>query len=187
MTKEDIKRYRYGALAGALYDTEDLLGVHESLHFLAGDLGIKDEAEGFIEGAMASKEGIETATKVYFNKRAKALEGTKIKDIGEYFSDYINYVDSEKSKKLQKALGEYAERTFGEIKKEIEKAEYILKGKEKYEFNQKEIDESKKVLEKYKTLFQIIGTVEKAEIDDLLPNVRKTIHKKSLEAIAKDL
>jgi len=187
MTKEDMKRYRYGTLAVSLLESGDFRSVQESLNLLAGDLGIEDEAEGFISGAMASEQGIQTATSVYAKKRNKALETSTVEDITGYFGEYIDYAKPEDAKKIREALGKYKETTFGDINKEYEKAQYILKGKDKYEFKPEEIKDSEKVVEKYKTLLQVIGTVEQAEMDNLLPKVKKKVHTKSLEEIAKKL
>jgi len=187
MTKEDIQRYRYGGLANALLKSEDLAGVQESLNLLAVDLGLGDEAKGFMDGAMASEQGIATAAGVYAKKRSKALEESTIKDLGEYFNDYIGYVNAENAEKLKGVLGKYSDKTLGEIKKKVDRAEYVLKGKDKYAFKPEEIEEAKSIVRDYKPLFEILGTVEQAEMDTLIPKVRKKVTKKSLEKIAKDL
>ncbi len=187
MAIDDLKRYRYGSLAHALLETGDVAGINESLNALAKDLEIGDKAEGFIAGSMASEQGINAAVGVYAKKRTKALESSRVEELGEYFKPYVEYADAESVKKIQTTLAKYSGKTLGEIKKIVDNANVILKGKDKYPFKQEEIDKAKKTAEEYAPLFKILDTVDHAEIDSLLPGIRKKVHGKSLEKIAKDL
>ena len=72
---QDLNRYQYADVAARLGSSEDTAQfVPGALEKLVSGFGVdKDILEGLKQGTLASKEGIQTAVKVYAGKYHKSL------------------------------------------------------------------------------------------------------------------
>lgn len=189
MSLEDITRYQNGALAGLFSSSkQDSIYVNGALYELASSMGIEEEAKGFIDGAMASREGVKTAIGVYSEKYQHALEDVNIEDLQTHYNEFIEgYLDEEKVGKINGELLKFSKEKFGDISKKIKRSEYILKGKDTYDFSDGEKEEAKATIEKYKNLVTILETLEQIKFEQLRPNAVRRSQKNLLETITEGL
>jgi hypothetical protein len=185
MALEDMIRYQGGELASRFYGSDqDRVYVNGALYQLASDLGIEKEAKGFIDGSMASEDGIKTAVGVYSTKYREAINEVKMGDLFEHYDEFLkDYLDVEEVDKVKAEFGKFSNETYGEINKEIAKSLYVIDGTDKklYDFSDKEKEKAKDVLEEYQKIFSLMKILEDIKFENLRPKAVKRSQGRNLK------
>lgn len=191
MALEDMIRYQGGELASRFYKSEqDRVYVNGALYQLASDLGIEEEARGFIDGSMASEEGIKTAVGVYSDKYREAINKAKIGDLFKHYDELLkDYLNDEEVDKVKAKFKKFSDRTYGEINDEIQKSLYILDGANKkfYDFSDEEIEKAKDALEEYQKIFPLMKILEDIKFEDIRPKAVKRSQGRNLKDLVEKL
>src|SRR3989338_4538912 len=119
--RPNFEKYQYGALAAHLASSKES-GRYApgALEVLAGSKGLNlgEDAEGFIRGTKASKEGIETATQIYAGKFEEKRGEYKLIELASgWYAPVLNSIDKEDKDKIVAKLGRYDETLVSIIKK----------------------------------------------------------------------
>ena len=182
MALEDLTRYQYGSLAGRLLQSkEGQMYTPGALEQLASDLGIEESAEGFINGAMASKEGLETAVMTYAGKYEKAVSELTIKDLYNTYRECFEDGLSDEEKEIVKNKYVSSDVNVGEIKEKISKLQHQAQSPD-----EKEREKAKKGLEKYQDVIQMLVIIQDNLYKNLLPKSIERTNQGRLKELAKE-
>jgi hypothetical protein len=186
---EDIVRYQYANAAGRLISDEKTApfakGALEKL-LEQMDPASREIAEGFVEGAFASEEGIKKAIGINDGKYQRALDGL---DVSEFYGLRLKTLNSllgEKEAGEASAVFEkYKGQTVGSIIKKIAQASAILKDKTGL-FDDEKKEEAKKTIEKLGYINNIITLLENRNYEELMPSATKSTYESMIsEALKK--
>ncbi len=183
---ENVIRYERGELARRLIGSEDgQKHLGSTLEQLAYDLGMTGDPKGFVEGVMASKQGIETTVGNYVGKRQDAMSSVTVQELSGYYGETLDsYLDGTEAGKIKAELGKFSDETFGDITKKLKKAKYDLDGEEHGELSDEKKNSAEAVLKKYENVMLILQTLENDKMEKLRPSVVEKSHKKELKEIA---
>jgi hypothetical protein len=190
MTLEDLTRYAGGELANRFYNSRESRDhTKGALQYLASELEIEEKAKGFIDGAMASREGMKTAAEVYSSKYKEALESTSILDLKNHYDSNISeYLDEEKAEIVRNEFNLFSNETFGDIAGKIRKAEYVLNGEDNgYGFSEIEKKKAREDIEKYGRIATIISYLENIKFENLRGEAVKRTHKTDFKDLIEKL
>jgi len=137
-TIENLKKYQFGSTALKALKSGNRLEAEVALDGVFSDLGDGHDYQGFAEGAKASVEGLNKASKFYGNEYMQALNQAKLGDIVGYLesgskSAFGDNFSAPEAKVVKAKLGQYAGQTLEEIDETREKLqseiEKITQGK----------------------------------------------------------
>jgi hypothetical protein len=178
MGLEDLTRYQGGELARRFYSSdENRVYTNGALYQLASDLEIEEKAKGFIDGAMASEEGIKKAIADYSKKYKEGFESCSVDDLKSHYEKFIaGYLENKEANKVRKELDRFSKENMKDITSKIKKAKYILDGeKNNYTFSEEEKKEAKDTIEKYGKILTIIQYLEDIKFENLRkPSVERS-------------
>jgi hypothetical protein len=181
MALEDLTRYQYGSLAARLLQSQDGgLYVPGALEQLASDLGIKESAEGFIQGTMASEKGLETAVMTYAGKYEKAMGELTIKELYNTYKKCFEGNLSYEEKEIVDKKYSFNEAKVGEMKKKIAKLQHQAKSPD-----EKEREKAKKELEEYQDLVYLFTIVQDNLYKNLLPKAIERTNQMRLKELVR--
>jgi hypothetical protein len=179
---EDLNRYQYADVAGRFASSEETAEfVPGALEKLVSGFGVdKDILEGLKQGTLASKEGIETAVKIYSDKYKKSLGTLKVSEFYDVrYSTLKSLLGEEKAMEAKVTLEKYSEQSVGSITKKVEQANAILKDKTGL-FDEEKKAEAKKTLEKLGPVYNIIQLIEQRKFEELRNDATKSFYKDSI-------
>ena len=180
MALEDLTRYQYGSLAGRLLQSKDgQMYAPGALEQLASDLGIEESAEGFIHGAMASKEGLETAVMTYAGKHGKAEGELSVKDFYNIYKEFFEDGLSNEEKEIVKSKYVSNDVNVGEIKGKIAELQHDAGSP-----NAEKRKKAEKELEKYQDIIQMFAIVQDNLYKNLLPKAIERTNQTRLKMLA---
>lgn len=192
MTNEnlnDLRTYQYAGIASQLYEeSQDPISAGISLEKLAKDLNCSDDLKPFIEGTLASKEGIERATVAFANKYQKAYKNATIGDLWDLYGSSAELNEKEKSiyssiiNPIQNSKLEDLKKDFNKLKKEFEEN---MKGEGEY--NSEQLLGVQKKLRDYQDALGIIGLLEQYHQINLIEPIQKESMKRKKKAIKSNL
>jgi hypothetical protein len=186
----DFEKYQYGALAGRLLASkENARHAPNALEILAGAKGLNlgEEALGFIRGTQASEKGIQTAISVYASEFEKKRGQYKPSDFAKWYAPVL--ADLEKKDK-DKILGELSKHneTLKNITDKVSKAAYITNDDAPEGlFSDKQIEDAKKVMEKYSKLMFTLKVLDDYKFEALRADAVDETRKKDLKDLASNL
>lgn len=184
MALEDLTRYQAGELAKRFYESRDSRNyVGGALYQLASDMGVEEEADGFIKGSMASRQGMETAAKVYSEKYHEAFKDVSMGDLKGHYENYITEYGDEDAAKVTAEFDKFSSETHGDITKKLARAEYVLKGEALGEYTENDRTAAKETLEKYGRISLIMKQLEDIKFE----NIRGDAVKISQEESSREL
>ena len=188
-----FEKYMFGALAGRLASSEESSRfAPNALELLAGSKGLNlgKEAEGFVKGTYASKEGIQTAIGIYGGMFEKERGQYSPADLTEWYMPLLSDLEKEEKEKIVEILGKHAESTQ-EINKRYLKAVRVVKDSEdenlKELHDKKKVSESKEILEKYREIMSTLRVLDEYKFENLRPDVIDEARKKDLKNLASKL
>ena len=187
----DFMKYRYGALAGRLAQSEESARYAPSaLEMLAGSKGLNlgEEALEFHKSyGEQTPEQIQNSAKVYYQKFQEKRGEYKPVELASWYSDVLSSISPEDAKKITGKLAEYDE-TLASINEKYVAADHLLSGVKKgIKYADDKIAEAKKIKEKYQVVLQIIGILDNYTFEDLRTDAVKTARKTELEGLASRL
>jgi len=177
---QDMERYGFANLAARLAGDESLVKfVPGALYGQASKLGINvNNAKGFIEGSLASDQGISTAIGTYAKKFNSAFESLTLKEYIASRESGLSYIDPAKLTEIKAKVAGYENETIGSLTKKLAKLRHASKSPDK-----SEADKARKDLEKYKEVQIVMGVLEDESLRELLPDAVKFTSKRNLEAL----
>ncbi|MCH8945703.1 MAG: hypothetical protein IIA85_02165 [Nanoarchaeota archaeon] len=188
---ETLTRYEYGALAGRLIRTDPSLASQSLMLLnerLNDDEGTKDLMNEFV---YSNERGIRKASDVYAGSYEKALDSLSVEELSsDYYGDALKALaEREDLVKVKKELGKFAGENFGDIKKKLKKADYVIRGvREKtYDFSKKEIKEAEDTLKKYANMSNVLSVLEEAKLESLRPSVVERHYKTMFKSIVGEI
>lgn len=186
--KSDFQKYQYAYLAGVLTQKGEEEYVPGSLELLAGKdgLNLSDDAMGFVRGANASKEGIDTVKGIYSEKYFKALENTTVDQYIKWYGDVLKDIPEEERSKILKVLKEKGSEKIGKIQKEFINAQKIIEDKTDL-FTEKHKEDAKNFLQKYQAFLGAYSTLEKYKTEELRSNAVNVSKKNDLSELVSKL
>jgi hypothetical protein len=181
----DFRKYGYGALAGSLIGSEPEY-ADGALRTLAGlkGLALGEEAEGFVDTALSTEQGVQTAANIYAVKFQEARGKLKPSDLVSWYNPTFSDLDGTVRKKIVESLGSYNE-NIGDIQKKFVKAQTILKNQGV--FSDDEVSAANKDAKKYKEVMTIMSTLDRYTFESMRPDAVEVTRKNDLEALAKQL
>lgn len=186
----DFEKYQYGALAARLLSSkENARHAGSALEVLAGAKGLNlgEEALGFIRGTQASDKGIQTAIGVYGGKFAEKRGQYKPSDFAKWYAPVLGDLDKEDKDKILGELNSHNE-TLGSIEKKFSQAAYVTSDDAPEGlFTDKQIADSKKVMEKYSKIMLTLQTLDEYKFDQLRADAVSESRKKDLKTLASKL
>lgn len=188
-TLEDFTKYQYGALAARLAQSKEGDYAQSALEVLAGANGLNlgEEALGFVKGAMASKDGINTATNIYNGKFEEKRKAYKPLELAGWYSSVLSDLGEDERKAILMSLGEHDE-TLESITQKIEEARYIIKAPEKSGLvTPEQRVQAVKTIKKYNNVYAVLQTLDKYKFESLRPDAVNATRKSELNGLAKKL
>ena len=179
---QDLNRYQYANVAARFsQNEEDAQFVPGALEKLVSGFGVdKDILEGLKQGTLASKEGIETAVKIYSDKYNKSLGTLKVSEFYDVrYSTLKSLLGEEKAMEAKATLEKYSEQSVASITKKVEQANAILKDKTGL-FDDEKKAEAKKTMEKLGAVYNIIQLIEQRKFEELRNDATKSFYKDSI-------
>lgn len=186
---EDIVRYQYANVAARLASDEKTApfakGALEKL-LEKMDPASRGIADGFVQGAFASEEGMNIAININAGKYQKALGNLDVTQFYELRLKTLNSLLGEKEAEESKAVfDKYKGQTIDSIIKKISQADAILKDKTGL-FDDKKKEDAKKTMEKLGYISNIINLLENRNYEELMPIATKGTYKSMIsEALKK--
>lgn len=185
---EVMDKYKWSALAASVEDESLIRAALEEQVYSFG--WNRDEAEGVIEGALASEEGIAKALKIYSEKYEDAFESMKVLDVFTAYDNELQDFLGEDSDEYQRARREfetYASENVKDISKKVKKAhvQAQVKNSKDLGLSDEEVESAKDTLRKYQKVMGIIGLLEQNKLEALRPKVRKRATKRTLKDLLK--
>lgn len=167
MAKE-FEKYAFGALAKQLYERGEKAYAAGALEALAGKDGLDlgEEAQGFIQGAYASENGIQTAIQIYQQTFAEKRGQEKIKDLFSWYNPILGNATSQQSANIQTIFD--VDETLGDVTNKVLEAQHILSSPQGM-FNQAEIDAAKDTANKYQGVVELLGQLDNFMYEDMRP------------------
>ncbi|MEK6827507.1 MAG: hypothetical protein AABX99_03425 [Nanoarchaeota archaeon] len=179
---QDLNRYQYADVAARLGSSEDTAQfVPGALEKLVSGFGVdKDILEGLKQGTLASKEGIQTAVKVYAGKYHKSLETLKVSEFYDVrYSTLKSLLGEGKATEAAEIFGKYAEQSISSITKKISQAQAILKDKTGL-FDDAKKAEAKKTIEKLGAIHDLITLLEERKFEEIRNDATKQYYKENI-------
>jgi len=179
---QDLNRYQYADVAARLGSSEETAQfVPSTLEKLVSGFGVdKDILEGLKQGTLASKEGIETAVKVYAGKYKKSLETLKVSEFYDVRCSTLKSLLGEgKATEAKEIFEKYAEQSIGSIMKKIGQAQAIFKDKTGL-FDDAKKAEAKKTLEKLGAISDLIQLLEERKFEEIRNDATKQYYKDNI-------
>ena len=176
MAIEDLTLYQGGALAGRLLQSEDgqsYLGG--ALEQIASDLGLEESAMGFINGSMASEDGIKVAVGTYNKKYEDALGELSVKDFYEFYRDGFEKGLNDEEKETLRKKYDSNKSNIKDVKGKIAKLQHQMKSPD-----EKEREAATKEMEKYSDIMNLLVINQDILYMNLLP---KAIEKTNMRRI----
>lgn len=121
-TIDDLMRYQYAPLAAAAVEQKNFVAAGISLEKLAKDMNCEKDIRPYIDGALASKEGIALASNGFLSRYDEAY---KTATIGDFWTVYQNADLTEGEKSL------YGSRINPLRDNKLEDVQKMIKEKEK--------------------------------------------------------
>lgn len=107
-----------------------------------------------------------------------------IKDYLQYHDETIEKYVGENASVLQDELASFMDMKYGDVAKEVEKAKYILKGKEEHNLgSDEEVEKAEKTIKKYKKLTSTINMLESKKISELKNRVEDEVYKDNFKVL----
>jgi hypothetical protein len=124
-TIDDLMRYQYAPLAAAAVEQENFVAAGISLEKLAGDMNCAKDIRPYIDGALASKEGIKLASNGFLSRYDKAYKTATIGDLWTIYQN-ADLTDGEKSL-YGSRINPLKDKKLEDVKKMIKEKEKRLK------------------------------------------------------------
>ena len=182
----EFEKFKYGELA------QRFLGSEESAKFVDGallvlgkDLGLGDDAEGFIEGALASEEGTAKAAEIYstsFNKGFNTQDASKM----DWYNGTLAGLSSEEQDKFKKVFSDQSGKTYQKIQEEFSKAAYTIRAP-KGMFSDTDNDGPKKTVEKYQKFLGVKENLDDYVFEGLRGKAVDASRKRNLKDLSSKL
>lgn len=184
---EVMDKYKWSALATTVGEDESLIraALEEQVYSFGWN---RDEAEGVVEGALASEDGIAKALKIYSGKYEDALGNMNVLEV---FTAYDNSLqdflgNSEEYQRARREFEKYASEKVNDITKKVKKAQVQVKNAKALGLSDDEVESAKDTLKKYQRVMSILGTLEQNKLEALRPQVRERATKRTLKDILKE-
>lgn len=184
----DVIKYRGGALAGKLYESNSphVGGALEELA-VSGFGWSRDDAEGFVKGTMESDAGIKKAIGIYSGKYNDAFDGVSDTDLLTEYDPVLSdpdYVDPADLPTLAHILNG-AGANFKTISDDVRDAQYILKGRDTNVFTPAQIAAAETTVATHGKLVNLVGVLEDVQMERLLrPGAARVTHRDLLKGLA---
>lgn len=178
------EKFQYGKLAGNLIE-ENPAYAKGALDVLAGDLGLTDEAKGFIEGAYTSEEGLKKAAEVYTNSFNEEFEKLKTSDAFSWYESTLSGLDDAERDKLKNAFTK-EDVDFETINKEYQKAAFTIQAPEGM-FDDAAKNAAKDTLKKYQETIQLKQAFDQYKFESLRDRAVKASGKREFKDLASKL
>lgn len=125
---EDIERYRPAQGAAVLYQQKDVESAKGVLENLVTTLDWGRDGKSVIDQIKKSTEGGMLLADVFSRKYDKAVKGSKVNDLFGFYSEKIkDLIGEEKHGVAQGYFKEYGDKTYGELKMELDIANSRVK------------------------------------------------------------
>lgn len=182
----EFEKFKYGALAQRFLESkESSKFVDGALLVLGNELGLGDDANGFIEGALASEEGTKKAANIYsssFEKGFKTQDASKM----DWYNKTLEGLPSEEQDKFKKVFSDQVGKTYEAIIQEFSAAAYKMQAP-KGMFTDSDIDSAKKVVEKYQKFLGVKETLDDYIFEGLRGKAVDASRKRNLKDLASKL
>ena len=187
MTIDVMNKYQLSALATSM-EEEDLVraALEEQVHSFGWN---EDEAEGVIEGALASDKGIKTAVSIYAGKYQDALYSLNFRELFDAYDDTLRDFlgdDSEEYERARNTAEEYREQNYGDVAKAVKKAQAQVKNAKALGLSVDEVDSAKETLERHARVMNVLAMLERNKLEALRPQVVRRATKRGLKDILKE-
>ena len=131
----EYEKFRYGGLAAWLLGREqDSKYATGALKVLAGpgELDVGEDRWGFVEGTLASSEGIQRASGNFAKRFYSAMDSSKISDLAgnSWYSPTLEGLTDEDQASIRGTLGNFGNTTFGGMEKSLKRDSWILQAPE---------------------------------------------------------
>jgi len=188
MTATDtMNKYQWSALATSVEDGDLIRAALEEQVYSFG--WNRDEAEGVIEGALASEDGIKKAVEIYAGKYQDALGSMRAIDLfiayGPALKDFLGENSSE-YRRARETFEANAAENYGNIFKSVKKAQVQIKNARALGLSDSEVDSAKNTLKRYGKVMAILATLEQNKLEALRPQVRTRATKRTLKEILEE-
>ena len=161
--KDAVNKFKYAGLAIHFLESGEEKYVLGAMDALTEDLGLSDDAKGFIEGAYSSEQGIQTALQIYGKHYGESFNKLTGNEIAKHYESTLKDFDEQNAKKI-KSLLEKQTNNLEKITEESEKLSYAIK----YGGLSEEEKENKlKSLEEFKTYSTLRKELDNYKMEEL--------------------
>ena len=184
---EQLTKFAYGGFAGSILNSkESNQYVTGALDALAEKLNLGEDSKGFIEGAYASKEGVQKAASVYSNIYQEKISESKGSDLVNWYTGSLQGLEDSEKSKIEGILTAHGNETLKEISAKIQNASYVLRAPEGM-FDETKINEANETLGKYQNFLEIQNKLETFKMEDFRPEAVIKSRQRSLKDLASRL
>lgn len=190
MTTYTFDQYWHGQSAAKLAQSEDgAQYLHGAFMALAGDngLGLGEGAEGFIDGTMASNEGIATAIKTYDGKFKKGIAAQKVSDLAGHYQPILEGLDDAQKAKILSEFTKHGDKTLGQINEEIARAKYVKADPTGTFHSDQARADADATLGRYKSLGDTLKKLDQYKTESLRPEAVNFTRRRELKNLADKL
>lgn len=184
---EQLTKFAYGGFAGSILNSkESNQYVTGALDALAEKLNLGEDSKGFIEGAYASKEGVQKAASVYSNIYQEKISESKGSDLVNWYTGSLQGLEDSEKSKIEGILTAHGNETLKEISAKIQNASYVLRAPEGM-FDETKINEANETLGKYQNFLEIQNKLETFKMEEFRPEAVIKSRQRSLKDLASRL
>jgi hypothetical protein len=188
MGKNDLQKYRYASLAAELVGQEDFTSAGISLEHLAKDLNCSDEIKPYIDGALASEDGIKIAALSFAKRYTDVYKKASVKDLWEIYQKEAGLNEAEKSI-YGSRINAVGNSKLEDVKKTIDelrtKLKNVLDGK--MTLSENELLALNNKLKNYQETMGILGNLEQYSHITLIEPIQKEAIKRQKKKIKSEL
>jgi len=175
-TYDLVKIGQYALVAEQFLQNKNTIAAQKSLEAALADNGQHPVVQSLVAGAMQNPQTLEATLTNMKGRYSDEMNKKSVKDVlGEYSSD---------NEDLQKEYKKFADHSYGDLMKEIGKAQYMLKDQFGI-VSDKDKEKSQKILNDYTIIMKILNESEQQKIESLAEPIRKDAYKTELEDLLK--
>lgn len=189
MNLENMTTFQEGELARRLFESGETNLANAAIYNIGDQIkGEKDKdiAEGYRQGTFETDESIKKAAEFFSARYHQAMSSATVNDLSTHYNRILrNYLTEEEANSIRNEFSLYSGETYGDIIKNVARANYVLEGLEKgLEFSEEEIEAAEVTMAKYDSLRKTISLLENIKFENLRPRAANKAHKTSLKGSA---
>jgi len=176
-----VERYEYAVLAGRLQHSRDDSQrdlVPGALYALGNRFGVtNDDLDGFVDGTLASRQGIEKAIGTYIRKYGEAEQALSLRDYHEFVGGNADYLQN--NDVVTRVLDEFGGENLSQLRERIAGLSHDSQHPTNGELKTSATQE----LERYDNVLNLLQIMQDARYAIMLPEAVHRTNRRRLQQL----